>query len=88
MKEIKQVKNKRRVYPGTSKEIISRKSYTLSAAAECCQITERALTKAFKRKEVRGKKTDSGYRFTGRALLDYLEGDTPRVGSSGASGRE
>ena len=81
------MKGKKRTFPGVGKEIKPGQFLTLKAAAEAVQVTERAILQAVVLKQLRGRKTGSGWRFTGRALMDYVEGGTPLVGSSSRTGK-
>ncbi|UDQ97797.1 helix-turn-helix domain-containing protein [Lentisphaerota bacterium WC36G] len=60
------------------KEINPRKTYNLEAAEDATGIKKAALRRAVKNKELRGRKCGKCWKFTGKAILDYIEGKNVR----------
>ena len=65
-------------YEGVGEELNPRKPYGLAAAANAIRVTERALLKAVSDNQVRARKVGRYWTFTGKALVDFLEGKKVR----------
>ncbi len=70
----KQTKNSS--FNGT--ELNLRKPYSLEQASNATGVTQKALVQAVEDKQLRGRKCGRYWRFTGKSLIDYLEGKNVR----------